>query len=322
MFSSFFKSKKYAFFAYSGLIFIILVQIFEVDLMVQYNKWNRSFYDLAQDAKNHTIEDFWNQMFIFLWIAIPLVLVGVLERYVVRLWVFQWREAITFSYFKYWKNVEHDVEGSSQRIQEDALRFARILEDIGSRVLSAILTLIAFIPVLWELSAKVKIPFLNETPGSLVWIALGVSIGGLIISWLVGWYLPRLEYDNQKVEAAFRKELVLAEDDKINYGGQEQVGGLFAKLKHNYYKLYLHLCYFDLWLRSFSQILILVPYFLVGPGIFTQAITLGVLVQVSNAFNQVRGSFSIFMNNWTTITELRSIHMRLKEFEKNIDYKG
>ncbi|WP_298788751.1 SbmA/BacA-like family transporter, partial [uncultured Campylobacter sp.] len=27
-------------------------------------------------------------------------------------------------------------------------------------------------------------------------------------------------------------------------------------------------------------------------------------------------------NNWTTITELRSIHMRLKEFEKNIDYKG
>ena len=66
----------------------------------------------------------------------------------------------------------------------------------------------------------------------------------------------------------------------------------------------------------------IVPYLIMGPGLFTKVITLGVMVQVSNAFNQVRGSFSIFMNNWTTITELRSIHMRLKEFEKNIDYKG
>lgn len=59
-----------------------------------------------------------------------------------------------------------------------------------------------------------------------------------------------------------------------------------------------------------------------GPGLFTKAITLGVMIQVGNAFNQVRSSFSVFIDNWTTITELRSIHMRLKEFEKNIDYKG
>jgi len=58
-----------------------------------------------------------------------------------------------------------------------------------------------------------------------------------------------------------------------------------------------------------------------GSGLFTGAITLGILVQVSNAFSQVRESFSVFINNWTTITELRSIHKRLKEFEANIDYK-
>lgn len=193
---------------------------------------------------------------------------------------------------------------------------------MGTRVLSAAMTLFAFIPVLWGLSSNVPFEFLKKIPGSLVWVALAVSIGGLIISWLVGWYLPRLEYNNQKVEAAFRKELVFAEEDKINYADEEKILSLFDKIKYNYFKLYLHYCYFDMWFNSFSQFLMIVPYLIMGPGLFTKAITLGVMVQVSNAFNQVRGSFSIFMNNWTTITELRSIHMRLKEFEKNIDYKG
>ena len=229
---------------------------------------------------------------------------------------------MTFSYFSYWKKVGKDIEGSSQRIQEDIFRFSRTIEEMGTRVLSAAMTLFAFIPVLWGLSSNVPFEFLKKIPGSLVWIALAISIGGLIISWLVGWYLPRLEYNKQKVEAAFRKELVFAEEDKINYASEEKILSLFDKIKYNYFKLYLHYCYFDMWFNSFSQFLMIVPYLIMGPGLFTKVITLGVMVQVSNAFNQVRGSFSIFMNNWTTITELRSIHMRLKEFEKNIDYKG
>ncbi len=44
-----------------------------------------------------------------------------------------------------------------------------------------------------------------------------LSIGGILISWFVGIKLPGLEYNNQKVEAAFRKELVYGEDDRKNY---------------------------------------------------------------------------------------------------------
>ena len=66
--------------------------------------------------------------------------------------------------------------------------------------------------------------------------------------------------------------------------------------------------------------MVIVPYLIMGPGLFTGVITLGVLVQVSNAFSKVRESFSIFIANWTTITELRSIHKRLREFEHNINY--
>ena len=45
------------------------------------------------------------------------------------------------------------------------------------------------------------------------------------------------------------------------------------------------------------------------------SITLGVMMQVVNAFSQVRGSLAVFMNNWTVITELRSIYKRLTEYK-------
>ncbi len=57
-----------------------------------------------------------------------------------------------------------------------------------------------------------------------------------------------------------------------------------------------------------------------APGLFTAAFTLGVMMQVVNAFGEVKDAFSVFLYNWTRITELRSIHKRLMEFEFAINY--
>ena len=71
-------------------------------------------------------------------------------------------------------------------------------------------------------------------------------------------------------------------------------------------------------MNTYDQIMIIVPYLVVGPGLFTGLILLGTVVQVSNAFQRVHGGFSLFLHNWTTITELRSIWKRLHEFEQNL----
>ena len=47
-------------------------------------------------------------------------------------------------------------------------------------------------------------------------------------------------------------------------------------------------------------------------------ITLGVIQQVSNAFGKVNEAFSYLIERWTDITELRSIHKRLTEFEHHL----
>jgi len=320
MWRSFFKERKWFYWSYGGGAFIIMLLITQTYLDVLFNSWYKDFYDILQTAEKRDISEFWDSIKRFLYIALPYVTLFAFTNWFTRLWAFRWREAMTFSYMPYWRATEVKVEGSSQRIQEDCMNFAKIVESIGLQVVKAIMTLIAFIPILWVLSSNVTVPFLNNVSGSLVWVALILSIGGILISWLVGIKLPGLEYNNQKVEAAFRKELVYGEDDRKNYVQAPTIIQLFTGIKFNYHRLFLHYGYFDLWAIWYRQLFVIVPFLIMAPGLFTAAFTLGVMMQVVNAFGEVKDAFSVFLYNWTRITELRSIHKRLMEFENAINY--
>ena len=322
MLKSFFLTKKWALWAWGGFLFIIGSLLAQTYIDVKINTWYKGFYDLLQKAPERELSEFYVGLKIFMQLAIPYVIIITITNYFTKLWAFRWREAMTFSYMPYWRAVDAKVEGASQRIQEDAMNFAKIVETLGLQVVRALMLLIAFIPILWSLSSNVIIPFFKDITGSLVWVSLTASLGGLIISWIVGIKLPGLEYNNQKVEAAFRKELVYGEDDRKNYVQAPTILQLFTGIRFNYHRLFLHYGYFDIWLYSYNQVMIIVPYVLMGPGLFTGAMTLGILIQTSAAFREVQSSFSLFLQNWTKITELRSIYRRLMEFETAINFKN
>jgi len=320
MWRSFFTDRKWLIWSWGGSLFIIISLFSQTWIDVKINEWYKGFYDLLQKAPERKISEFYDGIFIFMKLAVPYVIIYTITNYFTRLWAFRWREAMTYSYMPYWKSIDAKVEGASQRIQEDAMNFAKIVESLGLQLVRALMLLIAFIPILWGLSENVVIPFFKDISGSLVVVSLTASLGGLLISWLVGIKLPGLEYNNQKVEAAFRKELVYGEDDRANYASPLTILQLFTGIKFNYHKLFLHYGYFDLWLIMYNQSMIIVPYLLMGPGLFTGAMTLGVLIQTASAFREVQGSFSLFLQNWTRITELRSIYKRLSEFELAINF--
>jgi peptide/bleomycin uptake transporter len=320
MWRSFFTDRKWLLWSWGGFLFIIVSLFSQTWIDVKINEWYKDFYDLLQKAPERKISEFYDGIFIFMKLAVPYVIIYTITNYFTRIWAFRWREAMTFSYMPYWKAVDAKVEGASQRIQEDAMHFAKIVESLGLQLVRALMLLIAFIPILWGLSENVVIPFFKDISGSLVVVSLTASLGGLLISWLVGIKLPGLEYNNQKVEAAFRKELVYGEDDRANYASPPSILQLFTGIKFNYHKLFLHYGYFDLWLIMYNQSMVIVPYLLMGPGLFTGGMTLGVLIQTSSAFREVQGSFSLFLQNWTRITELRSIYRRLTEFELAINF--
>ena len=337
MLKSFFLNRKWRLWSWGGLFIIFVSLFFQVQMTVAINSWYGKFYDLLQKAADYVdkpqegINLFFSQLVSvnyilngfegdpsFVVIAFPYIALAIFTGWFTRIYGLRWREAITFSYIPQWQAVEYEIEGASQRIQEDCNRWARIVESLGLQAIRAMMTLIAFIPILWGLSDKVDLPILRDIKGSLVWFTLVVSLGGIIISWFVGIKLPGLEYKNQRVEAAFRKDLVLGEDDKVNYGQTETLLELFTGIRFNYHRLYLHYGYFDGWSTTYDQFMIIAPYLIMGPGLFTGLITLGVMVQVSNAFARVHGGFALLLHNWTTITELRSIWKRLSEFENNL----
>ena len=320
MWRSFFKKREWFIWAYGGLTLILSLLVSQVYLDVLFNNWYKEFYDILQTATDRDLSEFWDSIIKFLYIALPYVTIYAFTNWFTRLWAFRWREAITFSYMPYWKSTDAKVEGASQRIQEDCKEFARIVESIGLQVVKAIMTVIAFVPILWILSSNVVVPFLKDISGSLVWVCLLLSFGGIIISWFVGIKLPGLEYNNQKVEAAFRKELVYGEDDRVKYAGMNMIMKLFTGVKINYHRLFLHYGYFDLWSIWYRQLFVIVPFLIMAPGLFTAAYTLGIMMQVVNAFGEVKDAFSVFLYNWVKINELRSIYKRLSEFEKAIGY--
>ena len=280
----------------------------------------------------YSIGIFYAMIWVFLCIALPYVLIATINVYFASIYALKWREAMTFEYLAFWKAKDDNIEGSSQRIQEDIYNFSKIVESLGLAFIRALMILFAFIPILWALSGLIAAPLfegidensifapLKHIDGLLVYVALFISLGGLFISWFVGIKLPGLEYNNQKAEAAFRKELVFAEDNRRDYATRETMIELFTGLKFNYKRLFLHYGYFNIWLILFEQIIVIVPFLIVAPSLFAGAIGLGVVMQMNNAFDQVRSSFSVFITNWTKITELRSIHKRLREFEENIGY--
>ena len=315
MIKSFFGSKEWRLWAWGGGFALMLLIWTQVELTVKLNEWYGRFYNILQKAKD--IDAFWLSMQEFAYIALYLVALSVVIYYLTQHYAFRWRQAITYYYLPLWENTNDDIEGASQRIQDDTYSFARSLESLGLGLFRAILTLIAFIPILWELSTHITISWLKEYDGSLVWIALFTSVGGLLISYLVGIKLPGLEYQNQKVEAAYRKQLVYAEDD-MSYRDLPTLYELFSDLRKNYFKMFNHYSYFNLWGNFYGQIMIIVPYLLMGPSLFAGAITLGVVTQTGNAFGKVNDSFSYLIDHWTEITKFLSVIKRLREFENRL----
>ncbi len=180
------------------------------------------------------------------------------------------------------------------------------------------MTLLAFLPVLVNLSASVKtLPIIGPVPNALVIAALAWSIFGTVFLAAIGVKLPGLQFRNQRVEAAYRKELVYGEDDAAR--AQPLVlKELFANVRKNYFRLYFNYAYFNVGRIVYLQTDNIFPYIILGPTIVAGAITLGLLNQILNAFDQVRGSFQYLVNSWTTIVELASIYKRLRAFEAAI----
>jgi peptide/bleomycin uptake transporter len=199
------------------------------------------------------------------------------------------------------------------------MRFSTTTEDLGVSFINSVLTLVAFVPVLLRLSAHVtRLPLVGDVPAALMvatvlWAAFGT--GFLAV---VGVKLPGLQFRNQRVEAAYRKELVYGEDDPSR-ADPPTLAQLFRAVRANYFRLYFNYVYFNVARALYLQADVIFPLVVLGPSVVAGLLTLGLMQQIMNALDQVRGSFQYLVNSWTTIVELQSIYKRLRSFEAAIE---
>lgn len=314
----FFAPHPFQWWSIVGSMLIIFSSYYSVQVDVAINNWRRPFFDKVQDAlsgkSTTSAAELYQLTLVFAEIALVWIVIYTATRFFVSHYIFRWRTAMNDYYMARWTEVRH-IEGSAQRVQEDTMRFATITEDLGIKIIESAMTLFAFLPLLFVLSNHVtELPVVGKIPASLLTAAIVWSLFGTVLLASVGIKLPGLNFRNQRVEAAYRKELVHGEDD-ASRARPPTVGELFANVRTNYFRLYFHYAYFNIFRAMYIQADNIFVYLLLVPTIAAGKITFGLLQQILAAFQQVSNSFQYLVNSWATIVELMSIYKRLAAFE-------
>ena len=199
------------------------------------------------------------------------------------------------------------------------MRFSSTTESLGVSLLDAIMTLIAFLPVLVRLSADItEVPLLGAIPHPLVVAALLWSA--------LRHRLPRARRHqaaraSSSATSASRPPTARSSSTARTTPPaptRRPSRELFANVRRNYFRLYFHYMYFNVARIFYLQIDNVFGYVILAPAIVAGAITLGLMNQILNALDQVRSSFQYLVNSWTTVVELLSIYKRLRAFEATI----
>ena len=318
----FFTQRKWQLWSWIGSFVILLSLWIQVQIDVKINEWFGQFYDMIQKAlaapNSITIEEYWASLLSFITLAGIYVALATIVAFFTAHYLFRWRTAMVEWYHGVYDKAR-TIEGASQRVQEDTIKFSRIMEGLGTSLIEAIMMIIEFTPILFGLSIGIPILFFGDWNYGLIVGAFIWTIGGTLFLITLGIILRLVgvEYDLQKQEAAYRKLLVIAEDDMTVR--PKNINELFDDVRKIHYLSYLRYLYFNLGRIAYLQANVLSAYVFLAPAIVAGLVTLGVMQQIIRAFGRVEGSMQYIFKSWPTIIELASVYKRLREFESKIN---
>ena len=320
----FFTEKKWLLWAWLGSAIILGSLWVQVKIDVKINEWFGVFYDMIQKAlatpNAITLQEYFASLLSFITLAGFYIALYVAISFFTAHFLFRWRTAMVEWYHSVYDKARK-IEGAAQRVQEDTVKFSRIMESLGTSLIEAIMILIQFIPILFGLSIGIPIFFFGDWQYGLITGALVWTLGGTIFLIGLGWLLRLVgvEYDLQKQEAAYRKILVIAEDnDTVR---PKTINELFDNVRTIHFKSYIRYLYFNIGRMAYLQANVLSAYVFLAPAIVAGVVTLGVMQQIIRAFGRVEGSMQYLLKAWPTIIELASVYKRLREFEAQIPKK-
>lgn len=319
---------------------IVALNLGGVWLLVQYNEWNRLFYDALQE-KNQPM--FWQQLGHFTVIAFGIIVLAVYRFYLTQLLQVRWRNWMTTHYLQRWladhafyrlelarygQGGDTPPDNPDQRIQEDLDLFTTYTVSLTMGAFNAAVTLVSFVGILWSLSGTFAFDLGGaryEIPGFMVWLAVVYCAAGSWITHVIGRPQIGLNFRQQRLEADFRHHMVrvreYSEAIALDHGEpveRQQLDLRFSRVLANYLDLIRaqkRLVWFS---NFFGQAAVVFPFLVSAPRFFSGAIQLGQLMQIASAFDEVQKSLSWFVGNYQQLAVWRATTDRLTGFEASL----
>lgn len=305
-----------------------------VGLEVLFNDWNRRFYDSIQNKDEAA---FWREITIFSVLAAGFIAVFVARAIVSPYLRLRWRRWLTRQYLGHWLDgrgyyrieLQRSVDNADQRIAEDLRQLGEYTMSLLLGFLSAVATLVSFLIILWNLSGPLSLAPIGidmTIPGYMAWVCLVYAIVGTFLANIVGRRLIPLNFQRQQFEANFRFSLVRVRENAEGialYRGEEReaeaLNARFADVFANGWRVVFTQAQLAFYQAGYAQIAVVFPYIVTAPRFFAGVITFGVMTQTASAFGQVQSALSFFIDNYTSLAELRAVMDRLKGLQEASD---
>jgi vitamin B12/bleomycin/antimicrobial peptide transport system ATP-binding/permease protein len=320
-----------------GLIGVVIgLTLAMVHMSVLFNHWNNAFFTALQE-KNHT--GFFQQLIGLSWLVGLTIIFSVYQLYLNQMLEIRWRRWLTERYLRAWLTdgayyrmqlIAGETDNPDQRIAEDVHLLISHTLTLVIGGLRALVTLIAFVVILWALSGTLAVPvggwFSILLPGYMVWAAILYAIGGTWLTHWIGRPLARLNYDKQRCEADFRFGLVRFRENTegvaLYRGEADELRGFrerFEAVAMNWWDIMRRQKRLTYFTSGYQQAAWIFPSLVAAPRYFRGDLTLGGLIQTIGAFSQVQSSLSFFVDSYKTIAEWCSVVERLSGFERALE---
>ncbi|MEA3192382.1 MAG: vitamin B12/bleomycin/antimicrobial peptide transport system ATP-binding/permease protein [Betaproteobacteria bacterium] len=317
-----------------GLILLATVvglTLVGVWLEVQFNTWNREFYNTFESRDQ---AEFFRQLGTFTVLAVIYIVNGVYRQYFRQMLMIEWRSWMTERFLVAWMQdrayyrlqlLDKGTDNPDQRIADDLNIFVDLTLSLALGLLSAVVTLVSFVVILWSISGALTV-FGVSIPGYMVWVALVYAIVGTWLTHVIGRPLIRIGFDQQRYEANFRFSLVRLRENTegvaLYRGEKEELSNFRAGFRDVITIWWTKMVKTKQlgWFQSFyGQVAIIFPFLVASPRFFAGAMPLGGIFQIASAFGQVQGALSWFVDAYTSFANWKATVDRLVGFTESLD---
>jgi putative ATP-binding cassette transporter len=317
------------------LALVAALTVAQVAVQVGLNAWSARLYN-ALEARQ--LDTFIEQIVTFALLLLASIAVFSISLYVRRRLQFAWRVWLTKSTLSVWMAegrhyqlglIAGDHDNPDGRVAEDIRVTTESAVDLGQSLFYCILLLVTFIHVLWTLSGVVHVEIAGTVipiPGFMVFIALTYSAIGTSMALWAGLPLVGASNLRQTVEANFRFGLVRAREHSESIaliGGdadeRTHLHELLRGVRRGWESQTYGLVRIIVFTTAYSVLASPFPILVAAPRYIMGFITLGTLMQMAQAFQQVTASLSFPVDNLSTIAQWQASVERVMALQDALD---